>query len=115
MGADAWDRIKSSLAAKLSEGAYQNWISRTAFSSLRDGELTVRVPNETTEAWIRQEYGSEVQAAIEELQLPIRKIHFTSEAVAAAAAGASSYCCWHAQELQRRSLRHRRARCSPCC
>ena len=91
MGADAWDRIKSSLAAKLSEGAYQNWISRTAFSSLRDGELTVRVPNETTEAWIRQEYGSEVQAAIDELQLPIRKIHFTSEsAVAAAAAGAQS-------------------------
>jgi chromosomal replication initiator protein len=90
LGADAWDRIKSSLAAKLSEGAYQNWISRTAFSSLRDGELTVRVPNETTEAWIRQEYGSEVQAAIEELQLPIRKIHFTSEAVIAAAAGAQS-------------------------
>lgn len=90
MGADAWDRIKGSLAAKLSEGAYQNWISRTAFSSLRDGELTVRVPNETAEAWIRQEYGSEVQAAIEELRLPIRKIHYTSEAVAAAAAGQSA-------------------------
>ena len=87
LGADAWDRIKGSLAAKLSEGAYQNWISRTAFSSLRDGELTVRVPNETTGAWIRQEYGSEVQAAIEELHLSIRKIHYTSEAVAAAAAG----------------------------
>jgi chromosomal replication initiator protein len=90
LGADAWDRIKSSLAAKLSEGAYQNWISRTAFSSLRDGELTVRVPNETTEVWIRQEYGSEVQAAIDELRLPIRRIHFTSEAVVAAAAGAQS-------------------------
>ncbi len=90
MSADAWDRIKGSLAAKLSEGAYQNWISRTAFSSLRDGELTVRVPNETTEAWIRQEYGSQVQAAIEELHLPIRRIHYTSEAASAAAAGQSS-------------------------
>jgi chromosomal replication initiator protein len=90
LSADAWDRIKGSLAARLSEGAYQNWISRTAFSSLRDGELTVRVPNETTEAWIRQEYGSQVQAAIEELRLPIRKIHYTSEAVAAAAVGQSS-------------------------
>jgi chromosomal replication initiator protein len=90
LGADAWDRIKNSLAAKLSEGAYQNWISRTAFGSLRDGELTVRVPNETTEAWIRQEYGSEVQAAIEELHLPIRKIHYTSEVAAAAAAGGQS-------------------------
>jgi chromosomal replication initiator protein len=88
VSADAWDRIKGSLAAKLSEGAYQNWISRTAFGSFRDGELTVRVPNETTEAWIRQEYGSQVQAAIDELHLPIRKIHYTSEAVSAAAAGA---------------------------
>ena len=43
MSADAWDRIKGSLAARLSEGAYQNWISRTAFSSLRDGELTGRI------------------------------------------------------------------------
>jgi chromosomal replication initiator protein len=90
LGADAWDRIKVSLAAKLSEGAYQNWISRTAFSSLHNGELTVRVPNETTEAWIRQEYGHEVQAAIEELHLPIRKIHYTSEAVATAAAAGRS-------------------------
>jgi len=90
LSADAWDRIKSSLAARLSEGAYQNWISRTTFSSLRDGELTVRVPNEMTEAWIRQEYGSQVQAAIEELRLPIRKIHYTSEAAAAAAVGQSS-------------------------
>jgi chromosomal replication initiator protein len=90
LSADAWDQIKGSLAARLSEGAYQNWISRTAFSSLRDGELTVRVPNETTEAWIRQEYASQVQAAIDELRLPIRKIHYTSEAVAAAAAGQSS-------------------------
>jgi len=90
LSADAWDRIKGSLAARLSEGAYQNWISRTAFSSFHDGELTVRVPNETTEAWIRQEYGSQVQAAIEELHLPIRKIHYTSEAVSAAAAGQGS-------------------------
>jgi chromosomal replication initiator protein len=90
LSADAWDRIKSSLAARLSEGAYQNWISRTTFSSLRDGELTVRVPNEMTEAWIRQEYASQVQAAIEELRLPIRKIHYTSEAAAAAAVGQSS-------------------------
>jgi chromosomal replication initiation ATPase DnaA len=78
VSADAWDRIKGSLAVKLSEGAYQNWISRTAFGSFRDGELTVRVPNETTEAWIRQEYGTQVQAAIDELHLPIRKVRYTS-------------------------------------
>jgi chromosomal replication initiator protein len=83
---DAWDRIKSWLAVKLSEGAYQNWISGTTLSSLRDGELTVRVPNETTASWIRQEYGGQVAAAIQELGLPIRRVHYVIEAAAAAAA-----------------------------
>jgi chromosomal replication initiation ATPase DnaA len=73
---DAWEQIKGWLANKLGEGAYQNWISKTAQGSLRDGELTVRVPNETTEAWIRQEYGAQVRAAISELNLPIRKISY---------------------------------------
>jgi chromosomal replication initiator protein len=85
---DAWEQIKSWLAVKLGEGAYQNWISGTALGSLRDGELTVRVPNETTASWIRQEYSSQIRSAIEELHLPIRKVHYVIEAaVAAAAAG----------------------------
>jgi chromosomal replication initiator protein len=73
---DAWEQIKGWLANKLGEGAYQNWISKTAQGSLRDGELTVRVPNETTEAWIRQEYSAQIRAAISELNLPIRKISY---------------------------------------
>jgi chromosomal replication initiator protein len=86
---DAWDRIKSWLAVKLGEAAYRNWISGTALGSLRDGELTVRVPNETTASWIRQEYGGQIGAAIQELGLPIHKVHYTIEAAAAAAAGQS--------------------------
>jgi chromosomal replication initiator protein len=81
---DAWEQIKGWLANKLGEGAYQNWISKTAQGSLRDGELTVRVPNETTEAWIRQEYSAQIRAAISELNLPIRKISYE---IAFAAAG----------------------------
>ncbi|MBV8832432.1 MAG: chromosomal replication initiator protein DnaA [Acidobacteriaceae bacterium] len=76
---DAWDRIKEWLAVKLSEGAYQNWISRTASGSLQDGELVVRVPDETTEAWIRQEYTAQIRTAIEELKLPIRRIQYRVE------------------------------------
>jgi chromosomal replication initiator protein len=85
---DAWEQIKGWLANKLGEGAYQNWISKTAQGSLRDGELTVRVPNETTEAWIRQEYSAQIRAAISDLNLPIRKIGYEI-AFAAAANGPS--------------------------
>ena len=87
---DAWEQIKGWLANKLGEGAYQNWISKTAQGSLRDGELTVRVPNETTEAWIRQEYSAQIRAAISELNLPVRKISYEI-AFAAAANGATSF------------------------
>jgi chromosomal replication initiator protein len=85
---DAWEKIKGWLAARLSEGAYKNWISSTALGSLRDGELTVRVPNEKTEAWIRQEYTSHIRTAIQELNLPVRRIQYEIEALPALAAAA---------------------------
>lgn len=85
---DAWEKIKSWLAARLSEGAYRNWISSTALGSLRDGELTVRVPNESTEAWIRQEYTSHIRTAIQELNLPVRRIHYEIESLSRMAVAA---------------------------
>lgn len=83
---DAWEQIKSWLAVRLSEGAYQNWFSQTALGSLHDGELIVQVPNESTEAWIRQEYTAQIRTAIQELNLPILRIHYQVEAFASAAA-----------------------------
>jgi chromosomal replication initiator protein len=89
--ADTWEQIKSWLAVRLSAGAYQNWFSQTALSSLHGGELIVRVPNESTEAWIRQEYTSQIRAAIQELNLPVQRILYRVEALAnAAAAGHGS-------------------------
>jgi chromosomal replication initiator protein len=85
---DAWERIKSWLAARLSEGAYKNWISSTSLGSLRDGELIVRVPNESTEAWIRQEYTAHIRTAIQELNLPVRRIQYQIESLPALAAAA---------------------------
>jgi len=84
---DVWDQIKQWLATKLGGGAFENWISHTELASLRDGELTVRVPNETTEAWIRQEYTSLIRTAIQELKLPVRRIQYEVEAPSAMAAG----------------------------
>ena len=91
---DAWEKIKSWLAARLSEGAYKNWISTTTLGSLRDGELVVRVPNESTEAWIRQEYSAHIRTAIQELNLPVRRIQYQIESMptmAAAAHAASAH------------------------
>jgi chromosomal replication initiator protein len=76
---DPWEQIKSLLAVKLGEGAYQNWISRTTLGAMRDGDLTIRVPDQTTETWIRQEYSSQIRAAIQDLSLPIRRVSYEIE------------------------------------
>ena len=90
---DAWEQIKGWLAARLTVGAYQNWFARTSFGSLHNGDLTVRVPDETTEAFIRQEYSAQIRNAIQELNLPVGRIHYTIQSVPtpamAAAAGRS--------------------------
>ncbi len=91
---DAWEDIKAYLASRLSPGAYQNWIAGTSFSTLNDGVLTVRVPDETTETWIQQEYSALIQSGINDLKLPVRALRYQAQsseapvALAAAAAGA---------------------------
>ncbi len=85
---DAWEQIKGWLAVRLSERAFKNWFSATALGSFRDGELTVRVPNETTETWIRQEYTPQIRSAIQELKLPVRRIQYEVDGVPALAAAA---------------------------
>ncbi len=86
---DAWEQIKSALAKKLSAGAFQNWISRTSCGAFEDGLLTVRVPDETTEAWIRQEYTRQIFSIVEELHLPVRHIQYTVGGPSAVSGAAS--------------------------
>ena len=77
MSRDPWEQIKGWLATK-TWGRCVSKIGSLKPNSRRfsDGELTVRVPNETTEAWIRQEYTSHIRTAVEELQLPVRRVHY---------------------------------------
>ncbi|MCU1293668.1 MAG: chromosomal replication initiator protein DnaA [Bryobacterales bacterium] len=87
---DAWEQIKAYLGGRLSPGAYQNWIFGTSLYSLNEGVLTVRVPDETTEAWILQEYTGLIRSAIDQLKLPVEQVHYQVEAAAismAASAG----------------------------
>jgi len=73
---DVWERIKRWLAARISDSAYQTWLSRTALGSFNNGELTVQVPDEATEAWIRQEYSSHIRTAAEELGIRVKTIRY---------------------------------------
>jgi chromosomal replication initiator protein len=74
---DAWEKIKEELSKRIGAGAYQNWIARTSFRSLRDGELTIHVPDATYEAWIRQEYTPQILAVAGDLRLPVRRIAYS--------------------------------------
>ena len=87
---DAWSQIKQWLAAKLGGSAYENWIAQTEFGSLQDGELTVVVPNETTEAWIRQEYTALIRSGIQDLKIPVHNLRYQVDAVPAHLAAVAS-------------------------
>ena len=85
---DVWERIKRLLAAKISDSAYQTWLSRTALGSFHNGELSVRVPDEATEAWIRQEYSTHIRHAAEELGIRVTSIRYELESLPASSSGA---------------------------
>jgi chromosomal replication initiator protein len=89
---DVWDRIKQQLAQKLTIGAYANWISRSKLLALSEGQLTVSVPDETTEQWIQQEYAVHIWSVIQDLNLPVKQISYQVEHTPlAAAAGIASF------------------------
>ena len=73
---DVWETIKEQLAQKLTVGAYANWISRSKLASFSDGQLTISVPDETTEQWIEQEYAVQIWSAIQDLNLPVKDISY---------------------------------------
>jgi chromosomal replication initiator protein len=85
---NSWDQVKERLSIALSSDAYQNWIARTELESYTDGILVVRVPDDTNRTWIEQEYTGQIRRAVEELEIPVRRVEFVVGAlVHAAAAG----------------------------
>ena len=79
---DAWEQIKDWLASRVSDNAYQTWLSKTSLGSFHNGELSIRVPDEATESWIRQEYAAQIRTAAEELGLRVRGIRYELYALA---------------------------------
>lgn len=51
---DVWNEIVSALKAKLSTPGFKTFLSSTKPASFEDGILTISVPNEYTQNWIRE-------------------------------------------------------------
>jgi chromosomal replication initiator protein len=88
---NSWDQVKERLSIALSSDAYQNWIARTELESYTDGILVVRVPDDTNRTWIEQEYTGQIRRAVEELEIPVRRVEFVVGALVHAAAAAGEH------------------------
>jgi chromosomal replication initiator protein len=71
---NAWDLIKTRLAASLTPGSFENWFSRTTFREMEGDTLWVAVPSESAKRFIQQEYSELIRAAIQEAGLPVRQV-----------------------------------------
>src|SRR5215471_7346565 len=75
---DVWQQVKSRLAAKIPDQAYQNWVIPTRLEGQENGSLRVSVPDKVTKDFLEQEYGEAVSDAIRELNLPVCKVVYTA-------------------------------------
>ncbi|MBV8843081.1 MAG: chromosomal replication initiator protein DnaA [Bryobacterales bacterium] len=77
-GTDLWQRIKSRLAARIPPQAFHNWVADTRMDAHENGNLRVLVPDQVTKDFLEQEYGDVIARAIQELNLPIRRVIYSS-------------------------------------
>lgn len=75
-----WEQIKQHISGKITSEAFQNWLARTTFVALEQGNLRVAVPDEATRQWMQEEYAGEVWAAIHELHLPVQQVVYQDAA-----------------------------------
>ncbi len=59
-----WDQAQSHLREMLDEYSYKNWFSQTAFDSVDEGVLTVRVPSQFFANWLEEHYQDAVCDAL---------------------------------------------------
>jgi chromosomal replication initiator protein len=71
---NTWDRIKLRLSMKLKPEAYQNWVVRTELRDTSADRLIVAVPNQATKEMIEEDLGSEVEWAMRDLNMPLRRV-----------------------------------------
>ncbi len=77
---NAWELVKQTLAASLSEESFENWVVRTELAKTDGDTIFVSVPNEATREWMEREYSTQVRDAISHLSLPFRNVVYNLEA-----------------------------------
>src|SRR6266849_2483277 len=86
---NVWEQIKVGLEQKIAPQEYQNWVMRTVFDGIDNGQLRVAVPDLVTKQFIEQEYSEQIRNTIRELNLPVNTIVYLPDAERARSAGAS--------------------------
>ena len=71
---NAWDEIKKQLSSKISTEAFQNWVARTTFRGLTEGQLRIEVPDELTREWMQTEYAGHVQGIVRDSGFPVNQV-----------------------------------------
>ena len=85
---NAWDMVKQALHTRMKTEAFHNWVARTELLEQEGNRLRVLVPDEVTRHWLEGEYAGHVQSAIQNLNLPILRVHY--ELAGSGGAGLSS-------------------------
>jgi hypothetical protein len=82
-----WAKIRAHIKQKIQLIPYKNWLAASAMiGDTEDGELRVRVPDETTALFIEADFGNDIRAAIAELELSVTRVEFVWPATKSRAA-----------------------------
>ncbi len=74
-----WDQILNYLRLKLSQEAFENWLTSTSFLGLENGVLYVLVPDRETSSWLEAELATPVGEALRDLRLPVQRVCYQAE------------------------------------
>jgi chromosomal replication initiator protein len=73
---NAWELVKEALHVRMKTEAFHNWVARTELLEQEGNRLRVLVPDEVTRHWLEREYAGQIQSVIQNLNLPILKVHY---------------------------------------
>jgi uncharacterized protein YdaU (DUF1376 family) len=68
-------RVERSLKLALTPSIYQNWLSKTKFVGLEDGEVTLSLPTEFERDWVRKHYGDHLFRAWRAENSDVRRVN----------------------------------------
>ena len=73
---NAWQQILTHLKSKLNAQSYQTWLRPTRYAYASQDAVVVRVPNREFQEWIQEHYGSQIQEALDRLQLGYQEVRY---------------------------------------